>query len=51
MVNEAEIDAFWSKYTDALKSGMKGLKKKEKKKKTKAKKAGVKKWMASNECK
>lgn len=34
-----DLDSFWAKYTEVVKSGMSGLKKKDKKKKQKQKKA------------
>lgn len=37
IVNVDDIDSFWIKYTDVVKKGMTGLRKKEKKKKNKSK--------------
>lgn len=46
VVGEKELEGFWSRYSDAIKGGVVGLKKKEKKKKAKGKK-GVKKWITN----
>jgi len=39
VVSASDIEDFWAKYTEVVKGGMTGLKKKDKKKKQKAKKA------------
>lgn len=39
VVNVQDLDSFWVQYTEVVKAGMSGLKKKDKKKKQKQKKA------------